>query len=92
MIERDESQYIQKATATLKKHTGKAPAGWLSPWISESHVTLDLLQVITLKSAYEHRETYVQQHAIRSAQQIPHTAFSNVTVVMQKLMAIPVFT
>lgn len=54
MIEPDESQYIQKATATLKQHTGKAPMGWLSPWISESHVTLDLLQVIRLIAACEH--------------------------------------
>ena len=45
MSEREESQYITEATATLQHHTGKAPAGWLGPWISQSHVTLDLLQV-----------------------------------------------
>lgn len=45
MDEEEERQYIHEATETLKQHTGKAPEGWLGPWISESHVTLDLLQV-----------------------------------------------
>ena len=27
----------------MLKHSGQAPAGWLSPWISESRVTPDLL-------------------------------------------------
>ena len=67
MIEREESQYIQKATATLKQHTGKAPMGWLSPWISESHVTLDLLQVIRPTAACEHALLQGQHHAIRIA-------------------------
>ena len=45
MHEAEESQYIREATAILQQHTGKQPEGWLGPWISESHVTLDLLQV-----------------------------------------------
>ena len=45
MHEAEEREYIRQATETLKQHTDKAPKGWLGPWISESHVTLDLLQV-----------------------------------------------
>lgn len=46
MHEAEESKYIHEATATLQQHNGKKPEGWLGPWISESHVTLDLLQVL----------------------------------------------
>lgn len=45
MSEEEESQYISEATATLQQHCGNAPGGWLGPWISQSHITPDLLQV-----------------------------------------------
>ena len=48
MNEGQEGQYIAEATATLKQQTGQAPRGWLGPWISESPVTPDLLQVHTI--------------------------------------------
>ncbi len=44
MAEDDERQLIVSAAATIREKAGKAPAGWLGPWVSESHVTLDLLQ------------------------------------------------
>jgi len=34
---------IGEATARLTKEEARAPAGWLGPWISHSHVTPDLL-------------------------------------------------
>lgn len=39
----DESALILEATAILKKGEGTSPKGWLSPWISESHDTPELL-------------------------------------------------
>lgn len=39
----DERAMVQAAVATLHAHEGKAPQGWLSPWIAESRVTPDLL-------------------------------------------------
>jgi peptidoglycan/xylan/chitin deacetylase (PgdA/CDA1 family) len=39
-----EKALIDEATAVLTAAEGKAPAGWLGPWISESAVTPDLLQ------------------------------------------------
>ncbi|MBT8474604.1 MAG: polysaccharide deacetylase family protein [Alphaproteobacteria bacterium] len=36
-------QLIADATECLTAHEGKPPKGWLSPWISESKVTPDLL-------------------------------------------------
>jgi allantoinase len=38
-----ESALIAEATAAITRHEGRAPAGWLSPWIAESRVTPDLL-------------------------------------------------
>lgn len=39
-----ERALIEEATSVLEKHEGKRPAGWLSPWISETNLTPDLLQ------------------------------------------------
>ena len=45
MHEDKEREWILNATEILKQHAGVTPKGWLGPWISESHVTPDLLQV-----------------------------------------------
>jgi allantoinase len=41
--EADERALIAEATARLTEAEGRAPEGWLGPWISHSHVTPDLL-------------------------------------------------
>ena len=38
-----ERQLIAEATASIAAAEGRAPAGWLGPWISESRITPDLL-------------------------------------------------
>lgn len=38
-----EQKLIAYCTDRMRKEEGKAPEGWLSPWISESHDTPDLL-------------------------------------------------
>lgn len=40
----DERAMIQPVTAMIERHEGKKPVGWMSPWISNSAVTADLLQ------------------------------------------------
>ncbi|NEU12915.1 polysaccharide deacetylase family protein [Methylobacterium sp. BTF04] len=42
--EAEERALIAEATAELTHHEGRAPAGWLGPWISQSRVTPDLLE------------------------------------------------
>ncbi len=42
--ENDERLLIEETTAAIEKHSGQRPRGWLGPWISQSHVTPDLLQ------------------------------------------------
>lgn len=42
--EPEECALIAEATAAIARHEGAQPRGWLSPWISESRVTPDLLQ------------------------------------------------
>ena len=39
-----EAALIARATAAITQAEGHAPAGWLSPWIAESHATPDLLR------------------------------------------------
>lgn len=41
--EAEERALIAEATAAIARHEGRAPAGWLSPWIAESRTTPDLL-------------------------------------------------
>ncbi len=43
LTEAEERALIAEATAVLTREEGKAPAGWLGPWISQSRVTPDLL-------------------------------------------------
>jgi allantoinase len=44
MTEADERAMIAAVTAAIARHEGRAPAGWMGPWIAESAVTPDLLQ------------------------------------------------
>jgi len=42
--EEDEARLIAETTETITRFAGKRPTGWMSPWLSQSRVTLDLLQ------------------------------------------------
>jgi peptidoglycan/xylan/chitin deacetylase (PgdA/CDA1 family) len=43
LAEAAERALIEEATQRIRAHEGRAPAGWLGPWISESATTPDLL-------------------------------------------------
>jgi peptidoglycan/xylan/chitin deacetylase (PgdA/CDA1 family) len=43
MSESDERKLLEACRDRIKKESGVIPRGWLSPWISESRVTSDLL-------------------------------------------------
>lgn len=43
LSEAEERRLIDETTEAVALHEGRKPAGWLGPWISESHVTPDLL-------------------------------------------------
>src|SRR5947207_9904589 len=40
----EERACIFEAAATIEKHEGKRPTGWLAPYISQTHASLDLLR------------------------------------------------
>jgi peptidoglycan/xylan/chitin deacetylase (PgdA/CDA1 family) len=42
--EAQERELIAAVTATITRHEGAPPVGWMSPWLSNSPVTLDLLK------------------------------------------------
>ncbi len=39
-----EAAFIQEVTSTIERREGVRPMGWMSPWLSNSEVTMDLLQ------------------------------------------------
>ncbi|WP_444812773.1 polysaccharide deacetylase family protein [Variovorax jilinensis] len=43
MAEEDEAALLTDCRERMRRESGSAPAGWLSPWISESPLTPDLL-------------------------------------------------
>ena len=42
--EQAERELIARVTATIERQEGARPAGWMSPWLSNSATTLDLLK------------------------------------------------
>ena len=44
LSEKEERQLIAETAAALETYSGTRPRGWLGPWISQSHLTPDLLQ------------------------------------------------
>ncbi len=43
MWEKDEARFIAEVRDEIEKHTGRAPLGWMPPWMSVNKTTLDLL-------------------------------------------------
>jgi peptidoglycan/xylan/chitin deacetylase (PgdA/CDA1 family) len=39
-----EADFIRTVTETIERHEGQRPLGWMSPWLSNTDVTADLLQ------------------------------------------------
>jgi peptidoglycan/xylan/chitin deacetylase (PgdA/CDA1 family) len=39
-----EAAHIRTVTETITRHEGQRPIGWISPWLSNSEVTMDLFQ------------------------------------------------
>ena len=44
MADPEERALIDEATRIIRQHEGQTPRGWLSPWISETSATPDLLR------------------------------------------------
>ncbi len=44
LSEEQERAMIAEATAAITRREGRPPVGWMSPWLSNSDVTMDLLQ------------------------------------------------
>jgi peptidoglycan/xylan/chitin deacetylase (PgdA/CDA1 family) len=44
LAEDQERKLIEHVTTTIEKREGKRPIGWMSPWLSNSATTMDLLQ------------------------------------------------
>lgn len=49
LSEEEETMRISEVLTVIEKHTGKRPRGWLSPALTESHKTLDILAALSLE-------------------------------------------
>ncbi len=67
LSEAEENDLIGAATKRLSRHFGEAPAGWLGPWIAESHATPDLLKEwgyrYVLDWCHDDRPTWMETRA-----------------------------
>lgn len=76
MSEGDEQTLIVACRERIRNVSGKAPRGWLSPWISESAVTSDLLAeagyTYTLNWCHDDQPTQITTRAGGSIMSIPY--------------------
>ena len=67
LSEAEENDLIGEATVRLSKHFGMPPAGWLGPWIAETHDTPDLLREwgyrYVLDWCHDDRPTWMETRA-----------------------------
>src|SRR4029077_521879 len=55
LSEDQERALIDGVTGTIERHEGARPIGWMSPWLSNSSVTMDLLQEAGYREAIERK-------------------------------------
>ena len=76
LAEADEQQLIADATFALTAQEGRHPRGWLSPWISESRLTPDLLAeagyLFTLNWCADDQPTWLACRGGRRLMAIPY--------------------
>ncbi|MBO9649983.1 MAG: polysaccharide deacetylase family protein [Variovorax sp.] len=76
MDEAGEAALLARCRARMLAESGKAPAGWLSPWISESHLTPDLLAEAgyryTLNWCHDDRPVPMRTRSGRTLWSVPY--------------------
>ncbi|MEJ8826247.1 polysaccharide deacetylase family protein [Variovorax humicola] len=74
--EAGERALLQRCSARIASESGAAPIGWLSPWISESNVTPDLLAETgyryTLNWCHDDQPTRMRTRSGRSLWAVPY--------------------
>lgn len=72
----EERLLLEHCRERMRTSSGKAPAGWLSPWISESHATPDLLAETgyryTLNWAHDDQPTRMRTRSGKTLWSIPY--------------------
>jgi peptidoglycan/xylan/chitin deacetylase (PgdA/CDA1 family) len=74
--EADERALLAHCRDRFMRHGGHAPAGWLSPWISESHATPDLLAetgyLYTLNWCHDDQPVAMRTRSGRTLWSVPY--------------------
>lgn len=76
LCEADERRLLALCRERIGTHSGKPPSGWLSPWISESHQTPDLLVETgyryTLNWCHDDQPTAMRTRSGRTLWSVPY--------------------
>ena len=76
MDESTEAALLAQCRARMREESGQAPAGWLSPWISESRLTPDLLAEAgygyTLDWCHDDQPTPMRTRSGRTLWSVPY--------------------
>jgi allantoinase len=76
LTEADERALLALCRERVSQHSGQAPAGWLSPWISESRLTPDLLAETgyryTLNWCHDDQPVAMQTRSGRTLWSVPY--------------------
>lgn len=91
LSEADERALLAGCRERMQQHSGRVPAGWLSPWISESPQTPDLLvetgYSYTLNWCHDDQPTRLQTRSGQTLWSVPYPQEVNdIPMVMGRLM------
>jgi len=91
LSEADEKRLLQDCKARIKRASGQDPSGWLSPWISESHLTPDLLAEAgyryTLNWAHDDQPVKMKTRSGRALWSIPYPQeLNDIPMIVARLM------
>jgi len=89
--EEHERELILGCKNLIAKHSGQSPRGWLSPWISESHVTPDLLSetdfAYTLNWCHDDQPMHMQTRSGKSLWSVPYPQeLNDIPMIMHRQM------
>jgi allantoinase len=93
MSEADESSMIRMVTERIAQEEGRAPLGWLGPWVSETPVTPDLLQeagyLYVMDWAHDDQPTWLRTRSGGRILSVPYARPTNDLPMMHGAKASP---
>ncbi len=93
MSESEEAAMLAEVRRAFTEHEGRAPAGWLGPWVNETQVTPDLLSeagyTYVMDWAHDDQPTWLATRSGKKLVAIPYARPTNDLAVMHAAKAPP---